>query len=207
MTATTTRSRTARKVIGSLGVIGAAAAVAGMGTFGSFTDSTTPLDASIGTGTLALDLTAPTGGAVVSMNATGFVPGDSISRAVELVNGGPLGFASIKMATTATASSILDTDKTNGLQLAVSSCPVKWTEAVVNGVTTYSCTSPTSLAGGSAVGTTNFINGSLASLNGNSTDHLLLSLSLPTSAGDTFQGKTSALSIVFTGSQKTGTNR
>ncbi|MCW2532971.1 MAG: Camelysin metallo-endopeptidase, partial [Blastococcus sp.] len=31
-------SSTARKVVGSLGVIGAAAAVAGMGTFGTFTD-------------------------------------------------------------------------------------------------------------------------------------------------------------------------
>jgi hypothetical protein len=177
-----------------------------MGTFGSFTDSTTPLDASINSGTLALDLTAPTGGAVVSMNANGFVPGDSISRAVELVNGGPLGFSNIQMNTTAPTSSILDTDQTNGLQLAVQSCSAKWTETVVGGITNYSCTSPTSLANSSAVGRTTFSNG-LASLNGNSTDHLLLTLSLPSGAGDTFQGKTSALSIVFTGSQKTGTNR
>ena len=40
------RSRTPRKVLGSLAVIGAAAAVAGMGTFGTFTDSTAPLGAS-----------------------------------------------------------------------------------------------------------------------------------------------------------------
>ena len=55
--ATTTRSRNARKVLGSLGVIGAAAAVAGMGTFGSFTDSTTPLAASVTSGTLDIALT------------------------------------------------------------------------------------------------------------------------------------------------------
>ncbi len=45
-------SSTARKVVGSLGVIGAAAAVAGMGTFGSFADSTTPVATTIQSGTL-----------------------------------------------------------------------------------------------------------------------------------------------------------
>jgi hypothetical protein len=39
------------------------------------------------------------------------------------------------------------------------------------------------------------------------TDHLVLTLSLPTSADNTFQKQTSALSVSFTGSQKTGTNR
>jgi spore coat-associated protein N len=111
------------------------------------------------------------------------------------------------MDTVATTPSVLTTDQFKGLQLAVSSCPVTWTESTANGVTTYSCSSSTSLADSPAVGTTKFTAGSLASVNPKSTDHLLLTLSLPTSADNSFQGKSSTLSITFTGSQRTGTNR
>ena len=207
MTATASRGRTARKVLGSLGVVGAAAAVAGMGTFGSFTDSTTPLKASVASGTLSLDLNPTTGTAIVPMAAAGFVPGDSLSRAVELANTGDLAFASISMVTTATTSSLLDTDKTNGLQLAVTSCPVAWTETVVNGVTTYTCSgNTTTLVNGPAVANST-LPAVAASLVAKGTDHLVLTLSLPASADNTFQKQTSTLSVSFTGSQKTGTNR
>jgi hypothetical protein len=207
MTATiTSRSRTARKVLGSLGVVGAAAAVAGMGTFGTFTDSTAPLNASVTSGTLSLDLNAVNSTATLPMNATGFVPGDSISRSVDLANTGNLAFAGISMASTATTSSLLDTDKVNGLQLSIKSCPVNWTETVTNGVATYTCSGATTpIAGGPAV-TSATLTG-VASLNAGGTDHLVVTLTLPAGADNTFQGKTSALSVSFTGAQKTGTNR
>ena len=207
MTATTTstRGRTARKVLGSLGVVGAAAAVAGMGTFGTFTDSTAPLNASVTSGTLSLDLTAG-GTAGMTMSAANFVPGDSVSRSVELVNSGDLSFAGISLASSATTSSILDTDKVNGLQLSAKSCSVVWTETITNGVASYSCSgTTTTIVNGPAVNTTTV--GNVASMNPKSTDHLLLTVSLPVNAGNEFQGKTSALSINFTGTQKTGTNR
>ena len=79
-------SSTARKVVGSLGVIGAAAAVAGMGTFGTFTDSTTPVATTIQSGTLSIDVSQQ--GYAVPVTTTGFVPGDSLTRAVNLVNDG-----------------------------------------------------------------------------------------------------------------------
>jgi len=209
MTATTTRGRNTRKVLGSLGVIGAAAAVAGMGTFGTFTDSTAPLNASVTSGTLSLDLNAANSTATLPMTATGFVPGDSISRPVDLANTGNLAFAGIQLTSTATTSSLLDTDKTNGLQLAVKSCPVAWTETITNNVATYTCSSGastgTNLVNSPAV--TNATMSNLASFNPNSTDHLLVTLSLPTGADNTFQGKTSALTVSFTGTQQTGTAR
>ena len=65
-------SPTARKVVGSLGVIGAAAAVAGMGTFGSFTDSSTPMKATVTSGTLDIDVASV--GATVPASTAGFVP-------------------------------------------------------------------------------------------------------------------------------------
>jgi hypothetical protein len=207
MTATaTTRGRTARKVLGSLGVVGAAAAVAGMGTFGTFTDSTAPLNASVTSGTLSLDLNSVNSTATLPMTATGFVPGDSISRSVDLVNNGNLAFAGISMTSAATTSSLLDTDKVNGLQLAIKSCPVNWTETVTAGVATYTCSgTATTVASGPAVNTGTL--SGIASLNAGGTDHLVVTVTLPAGADNTFQGKTSALSVSFTGTQKTGTNR
>ena len=205
MTATTTsRSRTARKVLGSLGIVGAAAAVAGMGTFGTFTDSTAPLNASVSSGTLSLDLNSVS---ALSMSATNLVPGDSISRSVDLVNSGDLGFAGIAMTSTATTSSILDTDKVNGLQLTIKSCPVVWTETITNGAASYTCsgTATTVVNSGPAVSTATLA--SAASFTAHGTDHLVVTLALPTSADNTFQGKASALTISFAGTQKTGTNR
>ena len=202
---TAAHGRTARKVLGSLGVIGAAAAVAGMGTFGSFTDSTAPLNASVTSGTLNIELNATNSTATLPLAATGFVPGDSISRSVDLANTGDLDFASISMVTTATTSSVLDTDP-NGLQLTVASCPTAWTETVVNKVASYACsTTPTTLVTGPAVATSTL--NKLTSKTAKATDHLVLTLSLPGTADNTFQNKTSALSISFTGSQKTGTAR
>src|SRR5215213_111499 len=63
MTSTKIRSvsPTARKVVGSLAVLGTAAAVAGLGTYGNFTDSTTPMNTTVASGTLSIDLTQPAG--------------------------------------------------------------------------------------------------------------------------------------------------
>ena len=83
MNATTARTRTARKVIGSLGVLGAAAAVAGLGTFGTFTDSTAPLNATVATGTLSIDLNPANDTGTLTMAAGNVVPGDSLSRSVD----------------------------------------------------------------------------------------------------------------------------
>ena len=123
---TIANSSTARKVVGSLGVLGTAAAVAGMGTFGNFTDSTTPVATTIQSGTLSIDLSQP--GYAVPVTTTGFVPGDSMTRAVNLVNDGNSALGSVTLASSATASSVLTTDTTNGLQLTVKKCSVAWTQ-------------------------------------------------------------------------------
>ncbi|MGY1841453.1 MULTISPECIES: TasA family protein [unclassified Modestobacter] len=204
-TATATRGRTARKIIGSLGVVGAAAAVAGLGTFGTFTDSTTPLNASVSTGKLDINLNQA-GTATLPMNVAGFVPGDSFSRAVDLTNDGDLAFSGLKFSSTAEGSSVLVTDQANGLQLSIKSCPVAWTESTTGGATTYSCTSaPTELVAGPAriVATP----ADLKSLAVGGTDHLVITLSLPESADNRFQGQTSTLALTFTGTQATGTAR
>ena len=56
---TTTRRRSAIKIVGALSVVGAAVAVAGLGTFGQFTDSTSPVDTKVDTGVLSIDVSQP----------------------------------------------------------------------------------------------------------------------------------------------------
>ncbi|MCW2702793.1 MAG: uncharacterized protein JWQ37_788 [Blastococcus sp.] len=197
-------SSTARKVVGSLGVIGAAAAVAGMGTFGNFTDSSTPVATTIQSGTLSIDVTQQ--GFTVPVTTSNFVPGDSLTRAVNLVNDGSSALGSVSLASTVAAPSVLTTDAINGLQLAVKGCSVAWTQGGTAQAPTYTCSGTERLlASGPAV--TNFVLSNPASLVAGATDYLTFAISLPTSADNTFQGKSAALSLTFTGTQRTGSVR
>ena len=190
----------ARKVVGPLAVIGTAAAVAGMGTFGSFTDSTTPMDATIQSGTLSIN--ANQVGYAVPVTTTGFVPGDSLTRAVDLVNDGSAALGSINVASVATAGSVLTTDTVNGLQLALKACSVAWTQGGTASAPSYTCsgTERSMYAGPAAASSVQLSNP--ASLNPAGVDHLTFSVALPTSADNTFQNKSASLSLPFTGTQR-----
>jgi hypothetical protein len=197
---------TTKKVVGSLAIAGTAAAVAGLGTFGTFTDSTAPLNTSVASGTVDINLAQPTGAFGVPVTTTGFVPGDSITRAVNLSNNGDSALSTVTLASTATASSILTTDTVNGLQLSVKSCSVPYAEGGTSTAATYTCPGTEStLINGPAVGTNVLSNPN--SLNAGGVDHLVFSVSLPASADNTFQGKSATLNLVFTGTQRTGSAR
>jgi Camelysin metallo-endopeptidase len=204
MSTTVKNSTTARKVVGSLGVIGAAAAVAGMGTFGTFTDSTTPVDTTINSATL--DINANPVGATIPVKTEGFLPGDSLTRAVNLVNSGTAPLGSVALHTTDATPSILTTNMTNGLQMAVKSCAVAWTQGGTPSAPTYTCASGEKLLR-SVPAVSNVPLAGAASLTPGGTDYLTFTVSLPVGADDSFQGKSAALSLTFTGTQATGTAR
>ena len=204
MSINTTKSSTARKVVGTLGVIGAAAAVAGIGTFGGFTDSTTPVATTISSGTLSIDLTQPS--VAIPASTVGFVPGDSLTRAVNLVNDGNSALGSVTLGSTVATPSVLTTDVANGLQLAVKSCSVAWTQGGTASNPTYACSGTERLLGSGPVVTTLTLSNA-ASLVAGATDYLTFAVSLPVSADNTFQGKSAALSLTFTGTQRTGSAR
>lgn len=193
-------SSTARKVIGSLGVVGAAAAVAGMGTFGTFTDSSTPVSTTIDSGTVSIDVTQPS---AVAFNASGLVPGDTVTRPMTLKNDGNTPLGSVSLASTAVApTSILTTDTTNGLQLTVKACPTPYTQGGTAQAPTFTCASgERTVLTGAAVTTQQLP--TPASLAPNGTDYLAVSYTLPASANNTFQDKSATLSLVFTGTQRT----
>jgi hypothetical protein len=200
---TTARTTTARKIVGSLAVIGTAAAVAGLGTFGTFTDSTTPISTQVQSGTVSINLSS---GTALSTSATGLVPGDTMTRAVTLINDGNSALSSVSLGVTATAPSVLTTDTLNGLQLTLSSCPVAWTQGGTPTAPTYTCSgTPTQISTGPAVGNRSIP--TAASLTPGGTDHLVYTLTLPTSADNTFQNKSATLSLVFSGVQRAAAAR
>jgi hypothetical protein len=198
---------TTRKVVGSLAILGTAAAVAGLGTYGNFTDSTTPLSTTVDTGTLSINLAQPGGAVAIPVSTTGFVPGDSMSRAVNLVNDGGAALGAVNVVSTLTsAANALTTDSINGLQLTVKGCSVAWTQGGTPTAPTYTCAgTERTVLNGAAVNSAPLA--SPASLAAGGVDNLVFSISLPTTAGNTFQGKSATLSLTFTGVQRTGTAR
>ncbi|MGY1914357.1 TasA family protein [Blastococcus sp. SYSU DS0973] len=198
MTAKTATSNT-RKVVGSLGVLAAAAAVAGLGTFGTFTDSTTPVTSTVATGTLTLTATQQ---GTLPLDVSGFVPGDSLTRSINLHNDGDVAFSGIQLHTTDATPTVLTSDATNGLQLSVRSCGVAWRQSG----TGYTCDSGEKSLGSGPVLRSTYLSGA-GSLAVDGTDFLAYTVSLPTTADDTFQGKSAALSLTFSGTQRTGITR
>jgi spore coat-associated protein N len=196
----------ARKLLTSLALLGAAASIAGLGTFATFTSSTSASHTvSSGTVTIALGATgAPTNR--LNIGASAIAPGDTLQRSVDLINQGSLDLASITLTTAATASSLLDTDATNGLQMVIDKCSVAWTEA--GPPYTYTCSGSTStvLASRAVVGSGLALS-NLGSLTAGATDHLRVTLTLPGAAGNTFQSQSSTISYTFNGTQRTATNK
>jgi spore coat-associated protein N len=203
------RRKTAKKVLLSVAALAAAAGLAGVGTYASFTDSAS-VDQQISTGTLTVALGASgTAANRLDIAASAVAPGDTMQRAVDVTNGGSVDMGSVSLTTAPTVgnSSILDTNTTDGLQMAIDRCSVAWTEGGVAPAYTYVCSGATSvvLASTPVVGT----NVALANmlLASGSDNHLRVTLSLPTTADNTFQNLSSTIRYTFTATQRAGTDR
>jgi spore coat-associated protein N len=203
--------RTVMKLLGSFAVLGAAASVAGLGTFATFTSSTSASQ-TIATGAVSIALGA-TGASTnrLTIGASNVVSGDTIQRSVDLINNGTAGsdnLSSIQLTTAPSTSSLLDTDATNGLQMVIDKCSVAWTEGGTAPAYTYTCGGTTSsvLASRAVTGSSLALS-NLSALTTGSTDHLRVTLTLPSSAGNTFQGLTSTISYTFVGTQRAATSK
>jgi spore coat-associated protein N len=201
-----------KKILLSFAILGAAASIAGLGTFASFTSSTSATH-TLASGTVSITLGTVGAANRLTIGASNLVPGDTVQRAADLINNGSGSsdnLASITLTSTASPSSALDTDVTNGLQLVIDKCSVAWTEAG-NGTTTpytYTCSgSTTSVLATRAVIGTNVALANLSSLTTGSTDHLRVTETFPAGAGNTLQGLTSTLTYTFTGNQRTASNK
>src|SRR3954447_15920331 len=195
-----------RKLLASLAVLGAAASIAGLGTFATFT-STTSASHTVSSGTVTIALGA-TGASTnrLTVGASAIAPGDTIQRSVDLIDSGSIDLASITLTTTATSSSLLDTDTTTGLQMVIDKCSAAWTES--GPPYTYTCGGSTSsVLSSRAVIQTGVTLSNLSSVTAGSTDHLRVTLTFPSGAGNSFQNKSSTIQYTFTGTQRAGTDK
>ncbi len=190
----------ARKLLLTIAALGAAASIAGLGTFATFTSSTSASH-TIASGTLSL--TSP-----FSRLGTGASPiaaGDTMQRGIDLSYSGSISFGSATLTTSATSSSLLDTDATNGLQIAIDKCSQAWTES--GPPYTYTCGGSTSsvLASRALIGSSMAL--SNLTLTSGSTDHLRVTITFPSAAGNTLQNQSSTINYTFTGVQRNGTDQ
>jgi spore coat-associated protein N len=192
---------TLQKLIASLAVLGAAAAIAGFGTYATFTSSTSASH-TIATGTLSLT-SGPTNR--LGTGASAIAAGDTMQRAIDLNYAGSVSFGSVTLTTSASPSSALDTNTTDGLQVAIDKCSVAWTES--GPPYTYTCSGSTSpvLASQPIIGSNVAL--SNLTLTAGSTDHLRVTVTLPSTAGNTLQNLSSTIAYTFSGVQRAGTNQ
>jgi spore coat-associated protein N len=209
-----TRSRTLALGLAGIGVAGA---MAGLGTFATFTGTTSASD-TIASGTVAIALgTSGSADNRLTIGASGLVPGDTVQRRVKLTNAsGNENLASVVLTTSASPTSLLDTDATFGLQMKIEKCGglVGWTESATTPYT-YSCsqagvdnlgTRTTVLAQRAVIGTDLALS-SLSSLTNGSTDDMVVTMTLPSTAGNTLQTKSSTITYLFTATQRAATDK
>jgi spore coat-associated protein N len=200
------KNATLMKVFGSIAVLGAAASVAGLGTFASFTSSTSASQA-ISSGSVSIALGATGAANRLTVAASGLVPGDTVQRAVDLTSASTDPLGSVSLQTSGLPNNALLTDA-NGLTVKVDKCSNAWTEAGTAPAYTYTCSGTnTNVLAAGAVGTTTSLSGLAALSTGTSTDHLLVTLSLPTAATNALQGLSTSITYAFNGTQRTATNK
>jgi hypothetical protein len=188
-----TGRRTARRITATVATVAAWTAVAGIGTYGTFPGSTQSLASQRGHVSLALAGSA--GSTEVPLEFSGLVPGGAVTQAVTLVNDGRADLSAVTVSTVIVESSLLDTDPTDGLQLAVDSCSVAWTPE-------WTCPGEWGLlvAPGPVRRRTELQEP--ASRAAGARDHLAVTVTLPETAGNEFNGLRSELVLTFTGLQR-----
>jgi spore coat-associated protein N len=157
-------------------------------TTATFTATTTNPGNTFATATLVISNDKPNAGDLV--NITNLVPGDTAQRVVKLTNGGNTGFT-YAAAATATASTLLWTDATNGLQASVYRC--------------NNCTTPANQVYAGAL--KNLAVPASGTIAAAGSDYLTFIFSLPTGAGNTFQTLTQDFTVTYTATQLAGTAR
>lgn len=208
-----------KKLLLSLAAVGVAASIAGLGTYATFTDTaSTTSDPTISTGTVDINLGAEgTADNRLSVGASGLVPGDSLQRRAKLTNAGNQNLASVVLTTSASASSLLTTDATNGLQMKIEKCTgtIGWTESI-GAPYTYTCDAAvpadnlgvrsTVLASRAIIGADLALTG-MSSLTAAGSDDMVVTVTLPSTADNTFQGLSSTIDYTFSATQRAATNK
>jgi predicted ribosomally synthesized peptide with SipW-like signal peptide len=199
-------SKRGTKLLATLAVLAAAAGIAGLGTYATFTSSTSASN-SISTGTVTIALGAVGPANRLTVGASNVAAGDTIQRAFDLSNSGSIDLASFTFSTSASPSSALDTDTTNGLQMVIDKCSVAWSESGPPYTYTCSGTQSSVVASRPVIGTNVAMSNMSDLLTSGTTDHLRLTLTLPSGAGNSLESLDSTITYTFTGTQRAATDK
>ncbi|MFN8015823.1 MAG: TasA family protein [Acidimicrobiia bacterium] len=202
----------------SIAFVSLTLSVSAIGAYSTFTGTSDTSSSNPSYSTCTVTLAAITPNAAnnrLTLGATALVPGDTMQRTVNVKNTGSSCLNSstpVKLTTKASgcvgtcSSSLLDTDATNGLQVVIDKCSVAWTESGTSPAYTYTCggTTTSVLASTSLIQTNATLNNLVGTAN---TDNFLrVTLTLPSGAGNTFQGLTSQVEFAFVAQQRAATS-
>jgi hypothetical protein len=222
------RRTTVKRVVLTVAVVVAGTGAILGGAFATFTDTTSAAPQAISSGKVVLSV-GPTNDSATG--ATNIAPGDSIPREVDLNStAATLNDATITLGISASPSSLLDTDQTNGLQVQVQTCSVAWAR-VAGPPPTYSCPGMTTMVLASTpvktLETTPVSLTPLNSLTAGGQDYVVMTYTFPagapgnialvptlcsgtagtTSATENLEGCSSTLTYTFTATQRVGTGK
>ncbi len=221
------RRTSVKRVVLTLAVVVAGTGAVLGGVFATFTDTASAGSQTITSGKLVLAV-GPINDSTVA--AISIAPGDTIPREVDLNSlTSNINDATITLGISASTSSLLDTDPTNGLQVQVQTCSVPWTR-VPGPPPTYTCGTPTTVLASTPVATLEGAATSLTPLNSltaGGQDYVVMTFTFPsgapgdialvpglcsgtpkgTSANENLEGCTSTLTYTFTATQRVGTSK
>ncbi len=206
------RTRDYRKIALSVVLLLAAAAALIGGAFATFTDSVTAGPQAITSGTIKLAV-GPTND--IATGATNIAAGDTIAREADLNStGATIANKEITLKFTASPTSLMDTDPTNGLQVSIKACSEAWKRVIPGSpppAFEYTCTPGATVVkiGGaattsvSALETTPAKLEELKSLATGGQDYLVFTLTLPAGAPGNIGEVAGVCSGVSGGTEKT----
>jgi hypothetical protein len=125
-----------------------------------------------------------------------------VSQDIALKNEGGVPVGGVRLTTSATSSTLLTTDPVNGLHLTIRYCNQRWTEGGTASAPTFSCGGNSTFTVYSGPFLTDRPLTSLGTLD--ATAQLLVTVTLPTTADNRFQGLSASLGLAFRAQQAEG---
>src|SRR4051812_7918552 len=107
-------TNTMTKLLASIAVVACAAGIAGLGTYATFTSSTSAAQ-TVSSGNVLIGAGTPGPANRLTVNASNVAAGDTIQRAFELSNSGTIDLSAFTFSASASPTSLLDSDTSNGL--------------------------------------------------------------------------------------------
>jgi hypothetical protein len=195
-------------MLGAGAGVGLLALGVGGGAWSIFQSSTPATSQSLSSGTVVIALAGSGSSAALSVGASKLVAGDTVAREAVLQNTGSSGIGTITLSMAGPASpNALTTDTTNGLQAEAQSCSGgTWTStSLSDGGYSYSCSGTVdtllSSAPVSSFASGVALPGSAGTLAPGASLPIVITLTLPTSAGNSLEGLSTSVTYNFVATQ------